>query len=71
MGAGMLTISKTHLLNQHSWVCKSKLIHNVEVDSIPIVHVKNILVMEKVFQPHVALTAPNFMQRNQFVRECV
>lgn len=48
---------------------QSKLLHTVERENIPVMHMANILVMEEVLalKPCVALTAPNFVQRNMFV----
>lgn len=48
---------------------QSKLLHTVERENIPVVHMANILVMEEVLALKlcVALTAPNFVQRNMFV----
>jgi len=45
---------------------QSKLLHTVERENIPVVHMANILVMEEVLALKlcVALTAPNFVQKN-------
>lgn len=52
---------------------QSKLLHTVERENIPVVHMANILVMEEVLALKlcVALTAPNFVWRNMFVRDRV
>lgn len=84
MGAGMFKLwgmqlaKATWLVNTQRSANRAdpaqlKLFHTVERENDPGVHVKNILVMEKasVFKPHVSLTAPNFIQRNTFIRDCV